>query len=304
MAAYFQQQQQPQSALAQHSNSPVPASQSPAAYGTFNHMNQQVPQQSQQPAQSSFGQAPQSVPDYAAIYGQDALRSLVSNFDIAVSAFSFANHVTVLLIHLGFRDTMTRMPMLKRLKPRSKIVHLTVVPMTRRNLLLRPKQLRPQASHKPGIINTITHPSNSNSNSNSLLEHLLALPPNSTLVCNLPRCPTHTIPTTNSMVNCHRTTKTRHIHMRYKRLLRTILFRAHNSTKLQTPERANLSIQCKVVPEITSPQVRIPCRSHMATNNSMRHNTVSEVLEWLRTTLVSDKSRNQELVQARFQMDK
>ncbi|KAA1115113.1 hypothetical protein PGT21_031762 [Puccinia graminis f. sp. tritici] len=76
MAAYFQQQQQPQSALAQHSNSPVPASQSPAAYGTFNHMNQQVPQQSQQPAQSSFGQAPQSVPDYAAIYGQDALRSL------------------------------------------------------------------------------------------------------------------------------------------------------------------------------------------------------------------------------------
>ncbi|WAR51910.1 hypothetical protein PtB15_1B347 [Puccinia triticina] len=79
MAAYFQQQQQQQqqSALAQHSTSPVPASQSPAAYGTFNHMNQQVPQQqSQQPAQSSFGQAPQSVPDYAAIYGQEALRSL------------------------------------------------------------------------------------------------------------------------------------------------------------------------------------------------------------------------------------
>ncbi|KAI7967468.1 hypothetical protein MJO29_000745 [Puccinia striiformis f. sp. tritici] len=79
MTAYFQQQQQQQqqqqSALAQHSTSPVPASQSPAAYGTFNHMNQQVPQQSQQPAQSSFGQAPQAV-DYAAIYGQEALRSL------------------------------------------------------------------------------------------------------------------------------------------------------------------------------------------------------------------------------------
>jgi len=77
MTAYFQQQQQQQqSALAQHSPSPVPASQSPAAYGTFNHMNQQVPQQSQQPAQTSFAQAPQSVPDYAALYGQEALRSL------------------------------------------------------------------------------------------------------------------------------------------------------------------------------------------------------------------------------------
>lgn len=82
MTTYFQQQQQQQqSALAQHSPSPVPASQSPAAYGTFNHMNQQLPQQSQQPAQTSFAQAPQSVPDYAAIYGQEALRSLVRNFD-------------------------------------------------------------------------------------------------------------------------------------------------------------------------------------------------------------------------------
>ncbi|PLW14587.1 hypothetical protein PCANC_01504 [Puccinia coronata f. sp. avenae] len=77
MTAYFQQQQQQQqSTLAQHSTSPIPASQTPAAYGTFNHMNQQVPQQGQQPAQTSFGQAPQSVPDYAAIYGQEALRSL------------------------------------------------------------------------------------------------------------------------------------------------------------------------------------------------------------------------------------
>lgn len=82
MAAYFQQQQQQQpqqqqqSNLTQHSASPVPASQTPAAYGAFSHMNQQAPQQTQQPTQAPFGQAPQSVPDYAAIYGQEALRSL------------------------------------------------------------------------------------------------------------------------------------------------------------------------------------------------------------------------------------
>lgn len=79
MAAYFQQQQQQQqqqSAIVQHSPSPAPASQSSAVYGTFNHMNQQVPQQSQQPTQNAFGQAPQSAQDYAAIYGQEALRSL------------------------------------------------------------------------------------------------------------------------------------------------------------------------------------------------------------------------------------
>jgi len=202
-------------------------------------------------------------------------------------------------------DTMTPMLMPKPPKPRSKAVHRMVAPKTRRNLQPRPKQLRRQVNlNKSDIINTIIRPSRPSNNSSSLLEHLSALPPNSILVCSLPRCPTHTIPTISSMVSCHQTIKTRRIHTHFKLPPRTILFKVHNSTKLPTPGPVNLNIQCKVRPATASPQVRIPCLFHIAINSNMRHSMVLEVPGLLPIMQASGKFPNRALVQAKSPMDK
>lgn len=197
------------------------------------------------------------------------------------------------------------MLMPKLLKPRSKTVLRMVVPMTRRNRRLRSKPLPLQASlNKSDIINTIIHLSHPSSSNSSLREHPLAPPRNSILVCSHPRCPTHTIRTTSSMVNCRRTIKTRRTRTRFKLPRHTILSKDHNNTRLRAPGLGNLSIQCKVGLVIALPRVRMPCRFRMLINSNTRHNMVSEVRGWLPTMQAFGKFPNPGLAPAKFQMAK